>query len=87
MREINDYASAVAVSVEQQTVTTGEISQNVAGAADSAKLVVTALDDMAHAATEGQELAQTVLTASELVEDAVAELRSEVEGFLIRVAI
>lgn len=87
MREINSYASAVAVSVEQQTAATGEISQNVAGAADSAKLVVTALDEMAHAATEGQQSARTVLAASEAVETAVADLRGEVEGFLVKVAI
>jgi hypothetical protein len=39
------YTSAVAASVQQQTAATGEISQNVASAADGAKLIVTVLND------------------------------------------
>jgi hypothetical protein len=42
---------------------------------------------VAGATTESQQSAQTVLTASEAVEEAAANLRSEVEGFLIKVAV
>jgi methyl-accepting chemotaxis protein len=87
MREIDDYASAVAASVQQQNAATGEISQNVAGAADGAKLIVTVLREVADATVESQQSAQTVLTASESVEKAAAILRSEVEGFLTKVAV
>ena len=44
------------------------------------------LDEVAGAAIETQESAQSVLTASQAVEAAAAELRHEVEGFLARVA-
>ena len=40
MREISTYTSAVAASVEQQNAATGEISQNVAGAAQGTGMVV-----------------------------------------------
>ncbi len=87
MREINEYTSAVAISVEQQNSATAEISQNVTGAADGAKLIVSVLNEVAGATTESQESAQTVLAASKLVEEVAANLRSEVEGFLIKVAV
>lgn len=87
MGEINNYTSEVAASVEQQTAATGEISLNIANAADGAKLIVTVLSEVATAAIEAQQGAQTVLTASESVDEAVANLRSEVEGFLTKVAV
>jgi len=87
MREIDEYTTAVAISVEQQNAATGEISQNVTSAADGAKLIVTVLGEVAGATTESQQSAQTVLAASEMVEDAAAKLRSEVEGFLTKVAV
>ena len=87
MQEIDNYTSAVAASVQQQSAATGEISQNVTSAADGAKLIVTVLSEVAGATTETQESAQTVLAASELVEEAAANLRSEVEGFLTKVAV
>ena len=86
MREIDGCATAVSTSVEQQSAATAEISQNVTGAADGAKLVVSVLADVAGAAGETRRSANEVLTASEVVEAAAAELRSEIEGFLARVA-
>jgi methyl-accepting chemotaxis protein len=59
----------------------------VTSAAGGAKLIVTILSEVAGATTETQESAQTVLAASESVEKAAANLRSEVEGFLTKVAI
>ena len=59
---------------------------NVAGAADSTRQVVSTLGDVAGAATETAQAAESVLTAAQAVEAAAAELRSEVEGFLARVA-
>ena len=87
MQEIDEYTSAVAASVQQQSAATSEISQNVTSAADGAKLIVTVLSEVAGATTETQESAQTVLAASESVEKAAANLRSEVEGFLTKVAV
>jgi methyl-accepting chemotaxis protein len=87
MQEIDEYTAAVAASVQQQSAATSEISQNVTSAADGAKLIVTVLSEVAGATTETQESAQTVLAASESVEKAAANLRSEVEGFLTKVAV
>jgi methyl-accepting chemotaxis protein len=87
MREIDSYTSAVAVSVEQQNAATGEISQNVTSAADGAKQIVAVLSEVAGATTETQQSAQTVLAASEAVEKAADNLRSEVESFLTSVAV
>ena len=49
MLEINDYTNAVAESVNQQDVATTEILKNVASAADSAKLAVVGLTEVASA--------------------------------------
>jgi methyl-accepting chemotaxis protein len=87
MQEIDDYTSAVAESVRQQSTATGEISKNVESAADGAKHIVAVLTELADATTETQQSAQIVLTASESVDDAAANLRSEVESFLAKVAV
>jgi len=87
MQEIDSYTSAVAVSVQQQNAATSEISKNVTGAADGAKLIVTVLSEVADATTETQQSAQTVLAAAESVEEAAVNLRNEVEDFLTKVAV
>jgi methyl-accepting chemotaxis protein len=87
MREISNYTSAVAASVEQQNAATGEISHNVTSAAQGTVLTVSVLSEVAGAATATRTSAQTVLNASKSVESAVAKLRGEVETFLEKVAV
>ncbi len=87
MQEINQYTAAVAASVEQQNSATGEISHNVASAAEGTGHVVAVLSEVAGAATETRTSAEVVRDASETVESAVAHLRLEVEDFLARVAV
>ncbi len=87
MREINTYASAVAVSVRQQNAATGEISHNVANAARGTNMVVSVLSEVAGAATATRTSAETVLAASQSVETAIGKLRAEVESFLGKVAV
>jgi len=86
MEEIDHCATAVSSAVEEQSAATGEISQNVAGAADGAKLVVSVLSEVAGAAIDTRQSAESMLSASQAVEAAAAELRHEVEGFLASVA-
>jgi methyl-accepting chemotaxis protein len=86
MREIDSCATAVSSAVEEQNAATAEISQNVAGAADGAKLVVSVLSEVAGAATDTRHSTQSVLEASQAVKAAASELRREVEGFLASVA-
>ena len=87
MHDINRYASAVAVSVEEQNAATGEISHNVTSAAQGSNVVVSVLGEVAGAATETRMSAETVLTASQAVEAAVGNLRAEVGSFLKKVAV
>jgi methyl-accepting chemotaxis protein len=86
MKEISSYTSAVAAAVEEQNAATGEISENVAGAAHGTTMVVSVLGDAAGAATATRSSAETVLAASRSVESAVGKLRGEVESFLAKVA-
>ena len=87
MREIDSHTTAVAAAVEQQSVVTREISSNVASAADGARVIVDVLSDVANAATQTKQSAQTVLTAAQSVEEAAANLHSRVETFLGKVAV
>ena len=87
MQEINQYTAAVAASVEQQNSATGEISHNVASAAEGTGHVVAVLGEVAGAATETRSSAEVVRDASATVETAVANLRLEVEDFLAKVAV
>src|SRR5271166_1567517 len=87
MQEINRHTAAVSSSVEEQNAATGEITQNVSGAASGAKEIVTVLGEVAGAATETRGSAETALSASEAVEKAADDLRLEVEGFLGKVAV
>lgn len=86
MDGINGSTSSVAASVEQQNAATAQILLSVEQAAQGAQVVVSALREVAGAATDTRASAQTVLQASESVEAALANLRSEVSGFLARVA-
>jgi methyl-accepting chemotaxis protein len=87
MQEINHHTAAVAASVQQQNAATGEITQNVISAAQGTKDIVTALSEVAGAAIETRGSAETVLGASEAVEKAAGDLRTEVEDFLQKVAV
>ena len=73
MQEISNYTSAVAASVEQQNAATGEISENVAGAATATR--------------SSTETVLRRPRPRRSVESAVAMLRGEVETFLGKVAV
>jgi methyl-accepting chemotaxis protein len=87
MRQINEYTSDVAAAVEEQNAATGAISQNVASAAEGAKVIVSVLGKVSGSATGGRSSAQAMLETSEAMEDAAGKLRTEVESFLAKVAI
>jgi len=84
--EISSYTSAVELSIEQQRAATLEISQNVANAAEETNKIVSVLGEVADAAIATRSSAEIVLTSSKSVEDAVENLRREVESFLGSVA-
>jgi methyl-accepting chemotaxis protein len=86
MQQINEYTSDVAAAVEEQNAATGAISHNVTSAAEGTKEIVGVLGLVAGSATGGRTSAQTMLSASEAMEDAAGKLRVEVETFLAKVA-
>jgi PAS domain S-box-containing protein len=87
MREIDGYTSAVAHALEQQDSATDEISRNVSGAAEGAKMMVGVLNEVTSAVDDTRSAASKVLEASESVETAAAGLQHRIEGFLGRVAV
>ena len=87
MQEIRDFTGAIAVSVEQQNAVTGEISDNVEAAASGTKSVVAVLQGVAGAIADMHKAADTVLAASQVVEQAADSLRGSVDGFLQKVAV
>jgi methyl-accepting chemotaxis protein len=86
MQEINVHTSEVVGAIAQQELATGEISHNVASAAAGSKGVVAALGDVAIGVKQTRISVQTLLAASEEVENATVALRAEVERFLNTVA-
>ena len=66
---------------------TGEISHNVANAAQETKAVVAVLDEVTGAANSTRGVADTVLAASKAVDTAAVDLRQRIEGFLQSVAV
>jgi methyl-accepting chemotaxis protein len=85
MHEINRYTSAVAASVEQQSAATGQISSNVANAAQGTGVVVSVLGKVSDAAAHTRSSAHSMLDGSQAVDSALSELRREVENFLAKV--
>ena len=86
MEDINRHTLAIGSSVTQQNAATSEISKNVANAAAGTKAMTQTLDHVAHALADTRRSAETMLTASQKVEKAAAELRHTVAAFLGKVA-
>lgn len=87
MQEINEDASSIAASVQQQDAASREISYNVGNAVEATTMITTVLGDVASAAHRGRTSAETLLDASEAVADVARGLRDEVENFLGKVAV
>jgi methyl-accepting chemotaxis protein len=87
MQEIDEYTSAVAASVGQQSTATGEISRNVENAVQEAKEVSSILAEIVNAIGKTDSSADKVLTASQTAEATAISLREKVEGFLRKVAV
>jgi methyl-accepting chemotaxis protein len=84
--EISAYTTAVAGPIEEQGAATRDISNNVANAARETSKIVAVLGEVADAAIATRTSAEIVLSASDSVEEAVDNLRREIETFLGSVA-
>ncbi len=87
VQEIDEYASAIALSIGQQRDATSEITQNVVSAAEGTKIVSSTLAQVAGAIVKTGASASTVLVTTEAVETAATNLREKVEDFLRKVAV
>ena len=70
------------MSVDQQKAATSEIANSVSSAAKGTNGIVGVLNQVAGAAVETRQSAETVLDTSGAVDQALAHLRHEVETFL-----
>jgi methyl-accepting chemotaxis protein len=86
MHDISEFTAAIATSVEQQNAATKEISYSVAAAASGTKSVVAVLQRVSGTIADMHSSADTVLAASQAVEEAADSLRGSVDGFLRKVA-
>lgn len=86
MREIDKSAAAAANAVGQQSISTGEISQNISEAAKGSLVVSSVLNEVSGATQNAQKSAEIVLNATETVQRTVTELKEQVEEFLKSVA-
>ena len=66
-------ASAVSVSVDQQKAATSEIANSVSSAAEGTSSIVNVLNQVAGAAVETRQAAETVLDTSGAVDKALAQ--------------
>ncbi|HUZ31934.1 MAG TPA: PAS-domain containing protein [Xanthobacteraceae bacterium] len=87
MQEIQQFTGAIATSVDEQNAATREIATGVAAAASGTKSVVAVLQRVSGTIADMHASADTVLAASQAVENAAENLRSSVDGFLRKVAI
>ena len=87
MQRIDQFTSTVAASLQKQDFATGELSRNVASAADRARVVVSVLDQVAGAVGETRDYVETVLKVSESVATVATKVQENVDSFLRRVAV
>jgi methyl-accepting chemotaxis protein len=87
MHEISLRTSSAAASILQQNAATSEITGHAVNAARGTSMVVSVLGHVSEAAINTHTAAQTMLTASNLVDSSVGNLRTEIEDFLRKVAV
>ncbi len=87
MDEISSYTTGIGSAIEQQSVSTDQISSSVANAAQETNRIAEMLGEVAGATVATRTSADIVLTASQAVESAVQNMRGEVETFLRDVAV
>ncbi|MGL4729616.1 MAG: methyl-accepting chemotaxis protein, partial [Bosea sp. (in: a-proteobacteria)] len=86
MGNIESFASAVAVSVEQQSTATNEIASSVAVASSSSSTVSADVSGLAEDVSETGKAAQEMRAASARVDEEALKLRETVDEFLAAVA-
>ncbi|WP_366657885.1 HAMP domain-containing methyl-accepting chemotaxis protein [Fodinicurvata sp. EGI_FJ10296] len=83
---LNQYISSVATAAEEQGAATQEISRNVQQAATGTQQVSENISVVGAAAEKTGRTAESLLEASAMMRAQAADLQSEVDGFLKRMA-
>ncbi|PVB60073.1 cache domain-containing protein [Labrenzia sp. 011] len=86
MNDVNDYTTAIASAVTEQTAVTSEISRNIQGAAQQTKSMVGNISQLDHAVTETNTSSETVKVKAGEAVHITEEMRAEIERFLEAVA-
>ncbi|MCL2454653.1 MAG: methyl-accepting chemotaxis protein, partial [Micrococcales bacterium] len=73
IEQINDYSATIAAAVEEQTVTTSEMSRNVAEAATGSSQIAENITQVAESTATSVKDAQAVASDAEQISDAVAQ--------------
>jgi methyl-accepting chemotaxis protein len=85
VNQVSQIATAIAGAVEQQTAATSEISRNVQDAAAGARSVAENIDAVSVMAGETRSAAEDLKSASADLARQAEALRSEVDGFLVKI--
>jgi len=86
MDEVNSYTAAIAAAVDEQGSATEEISRNVAEAADGTGRVAANIGDVRESAERTGVSAQSMVDATQMLNDEAMEMRNAINEFLKDVA-
>ncbi|TYC54081.1 HAMP domain-containing protein [Rhodobacterales bacterium] len=86
MKDVNEYTTAIAGAVSEQTSVTSEISRNIQGAARQTKNMVGNIGELDSAVAETSSSSETVKAKAGEAVEITNDMRSEIERFLSAVA-
>ncbi|MBN9673090.1 methyl-accepting chemotaxis protein [Roseibium aggregatum] len=86
MNDVNEYTTAIAGAVSEQTAVTSEISRNIQGAAQQTKTMVGNIGELDNAVAETNSSSETVKAKTGEAVHITEDMRSEIEKFLAAVA-
>ncbi|QEX24994.1 methyl-accepting chemotaxis protein [Hypericibacter adhaerens] len=87
IQRINEITTAIAAAVEEQNATTTEIARNVQQAAAATDSLNGGIREVSQSAAQAGSAGDQVLGAAQELARTADQLRSEIEGFLIRVKV
>lgn len=82
IQKVDEIAAAIASAVEQQGAATQEISLSVQKAAEGTEAVSSSIQMVTQAATQSNDVSNSVLKASEKLSNEAENLRSQVSSFV-----
>lgn len=84
---VQDNAASIAAAIEEQNAATGEISRNIAGAADGTRMVAENVSDLRASTSEAMHSANRIRETSGEVGAINERIRKRIDGFLEKVAV